>query len=105
MAAIKPATEPVRTTARNVHQRSAAIRRYVLARANKKCELCEAEAPFRTAKGEPYLEPHHIRRLSDGVPDDPRYMAALCLNCHRNVDFGAGRHTVLPRKPFVSIRD
>jgi 5-methylcytosine-specific restriction protein A len=84
----KPSAAPTRTTARSVHQRSAVIRQYVLARADGKCELCEVAAPFRTAKGEPYLEPHHIRRLSDGGPDDPRFMAALCPNCHRNVHFG-----------------
>lgn len=40
-------------------------------------------APFRTQDGQPYLEPHHIRRLSDGGPDDPRWVAGLCPNCHR----------------------
>ena len=58
-----------------------------------RCEACERPAPFTTTTGEPYLEPHHIRRLSDGGPDDPRYVAALCPNCHREVHHGInGRH-------------
>lgn len=73
---------------RNLYKRSRAVRRYVLARAAGACELCNFPAPFRTAQGEPYLEPHHIRRLSDGGPDDPRYMAGLCPNCHREVHHG-----------------
>jgi 5-methylcytosine-specific restriction protein A len=41
-----------------------------------------------TIAGTPYLEPHHIRRLTDQGPDDPRHMAALCPNCHREVHYG-----------------
>jgi 5-methylcytosine-specific restriction protein A len=36
----------------------------------------------------PYLEPHHIRRLTDGGPDDPRAMGAVCPNCHREIHHG-----------------
>ncbi|WP_425490033.1 HNH endonuclease [Azospirillum tabaci] len=41
------------------------------------------------ANGEPYLEPHHIRRVSDGGPDDPRYVAGVCPTCHRRIHHGA----------------
>jgi 5-methylcytosine-specific restriction protein A len=41
-----------------------------------------------TLSGSPYLEPHHIRRISDGGPDDPRFMGAVCPNCHREIHFG-----------------
>ncbi|WP_246259362.1 MULTISPECIES: HNH endonuclease [Chelativorans] len=34
------------------------------------------------------MEPHHLRRLSDGGPDDPRFVIALCPNCHRRVHHG-----------------
>jgi 5-methylcytosine-specific restriction protein A len=63
--------------------RSRAVRLYVLLRAAGKCEGCGAAAPFVTQKGNPYLEPHHIRRLTDGGPDHPRWVAGLCPNCHR----------------------
>ena len=64
-----------------------AIRQYVLERANGYCEGCNLPAPFMTADGKPYLEPHHIRRLSDGGPDHPRWVAAVCANCHRRAHY------------------
>jgi 5-methylcytosine-specific restriction protein A len=67
----------------NWRKRSRAIRRYVLKRAGDKCEGCEAPAPFKTAKGQPYLEPHHIRRLTDGGPDHPHWVIGVCPNCHQ----------------------
>ena len=67
--------------------RSRAIRLYVLARAAGKCEGCGASAPFVTQNGQPYLEPHHIRRLTDGGPDDPRWVAGVCPNCHRRAHY------------------
>lgn len=63
--------------------RSRAIRLYVLRRAAGKCEGCGAVAPFNTVNGEPYLEPHHIRHLADGGPDDPRWVVGVCPNFHR----------------------
>lgn len=69
-------------------QRSEAVRVYVLRRADGTCEGCEKEAPFFTKDNRPYLEPHHIHRLADGGPDDPRYVAALCPNCHQEIHHG-----------------
>jgi 5-methylcytosine-specific restriction protein A len=71
--------------------RSNSVREYVLRRANGYCEACKKPAPFRTDSGRPYLEPHHIRRLSDGGPDHPRWVIALCPNCHRRVHYGEDR--------------
>ena len=71
------------------YQRSAIVRNYVLARAKGHCEACGTPAPFKTTRGRSYLEPHHIRRLSDGGPDDPRFMGAVCPNCHREIHYGA----------------
>jgi len=61
----------------------------VVVRATGSCEGCGAPAPFLRPNGTPYLEPHHIRRLSDGGPDDPRFVIALCPNCHRRVRSGS----------------
>ena len=47
------------------------------------------QAPSRVIAKSNYLEPHHIRRVSDGGPDHPRWVAAICPNCHREVHFGA----------------
>ncbi len=73
---------------RSLYRRSAAVRRYVLARAGGICESCNDPAPFVTMQGEPYLEPHHTRRLSDGGPDDPRFVGAVCPSCHREIHHG-----------------
>lgn len=73
---------------RSYYIRSETVRRYVLQRACGKCECCAKEAPFLTNAGEPYLEPHHIRRLGDGGPDDPRFMGAVCPNCHAEIHYG-----------------
>ena len=76
-----------------IYQRSRDIRNYVLARAIGHCEGCKSPAPFTRKDGTPYLEPHHIRRVSDGGPDDPAFVVALCPNCHRRVHAGADGET------------
>lgn len=73
----------------SVFERSRDVRDYVVARAKGHCEGCNQPAPFFRSNGIPYLEPHHIRRLSDGGPDDPRFVIGLCPNCHRRVHSGA----------------
>lgn len=89
MAAAGPARQGTKQgSAKTYRLRSQAIRQYVLARANGVCESCDGAAPFLTKAGQPYLEPHHIRRLTDGGPDDPRFMGAVCPNCHRNIHHG-----------------
>jgi len=77
-----------RRGSRTVYERSSAVRDYVLLRAAGKCELCEQPAPFRRNGGLPYLEPHHTTRVSDGGPDHPKFVAALCPACHREVHYG-----------------
>lgn len=90
--ALAAAAENPRTAVqtRNVFQRSHDVKAYVLARAAGNCEGCDTPAPFLRIDGTPYLEPHHIRRLSDGGPDDPRFVIALCPTCHRRVHLGQG---------------
>jgi 5-methylcytosine-specific restriction protein A len=89
-AALKVAEEGASPRERkaNAYRRSQAVRVYVLRRAAGICEGCGAEAPFLRPDGRPYLEPHHIRRRADGGPDHPRWVAALCPNCHRRVHCG-----------------
>src|SRR5262249_34191809 len=86
-------SQPSSQSVRNVYQRSRDVRNYVLARANGNCEGCALPAPFFRSDGDGYLEPHHLRRLSDGGPDHPAHVIALCPNCHRRVHFGADGHT------------
>lgn len=75
----------------NVRLRSRAVKIYVLRRANGVCEGCGNPAPFKKPNGQPFLESHHIRRLADLGPDHPRWVAALCPNCHRRAHEGEDR--------------
>jgi len=61
----------------------------VLVRANGVCEKCKKPAPFiRRSDGTPYLEVHHIIRLTDGGEDTVDNAIAVCPNCHREVHSG-----------------
>ena len=87
----------IREARRSYYERSAAVRAYVLARADGRCEACTELAPFRRPNGELYLEPHHTRRVSDGGPDHPRWVAALCPTCHRRVHYGGDGSSINDR--------
>jgi len=77
---------------RTVYQRRKRIADYVLRRAGGNCESCEKPAPFMKKNGSPYLEPHHVNRLSDGGLDHPRYIGAICPACHREIHHGFYGH-------------
>jgi hypothetical protein len=68
--------------------RSAFIAQYAQCRSRGNCEGCKHPAPFMRRNGEPYLEIHHIRSLTDGGPDHPLNVAAVCPNCHSRVTHG-----------------
>lgn len=73
---------------RTIYERARDVRAYVLARAAGQCEACGAAAPFDRPDGTPYLEPHHTHMISEGGPDHPRWVAAVCPNCHREIHYG-----------------
>lgn len=87
-AAIEAVTAAEKDAKRIVYERSAAVKKYVLVRANGICESCANRAPFQRKDGTPYLEPHHTRRISDGGPDHPRWVGAICPNCHSEIHCG-----------------
>lgn len=89
LEAMDSAASPKTGTApRNIYKRSAQVKNYVLLRAAGKCESCHKDAPFVRKNGTPYLEPHHINRLSDGGLDHPRFVGAVCPACHREIHYG-----------------
>ena len=47
-----------------------------------------AELPI-PSRGALYLDVHYLRRLSDGGPDHPAHVAAVCRNCHRRCHHAA----------------
>ncbi|MDR3388913.1 MAG: HNH endonuclease signature motif containing protein [Rudaea sp.] len=73
---------------RVLYQRSRDVVRYALARANGTCECCGVVAPFVRLDETPYLEVHHVDRVSDGGLDRPNRVAAICPTCHRRIHFG-----------------
>ena len=52
------------------------------------CKIPKYMLSFFKNNGEPYLEVHHINRLSDGGLDHPSNCAAISPNSHREVHFG-----------------
>lgn len=89
LAAARPAgTSSGRESLTTYYERSATVRDYVLARAAGVCEACRRPAPFRRRDGTPYLEPHHTTRLADDGADHPRFVGAICANCHREIHHG-----------------
>ncbi len=76
-------------TAQERRIRSRDVSKYVKERANGFCEVCGCGAPFKTAKGEPYLESHHITQVADDGPDAPKDVVASCPTCHRRIHHGA----------------
>lgn len=60
----------------------------ILIRAKGHCEDCKNPAPLnRRSDNSPYLEVHHIKRLSDGGEDTVADAVALCPNCHRRAHY------------------
>ena len=98
MEAGRPASSRRQSNAKASYwERSEAVRVYVLRRAAGVCERCGGPAPFVREDGTSYLEAHHIRRLTDGGPDDPRYVAGVCPNCHREAHHGQNRKALNER--------
>lgn len=74
------------TTTSKTYLSNPVIARYAKQRANGYCELCGKQAPFELV-GEPFLELHHIKAVSEGGLDSIENVAALCPNCHRRVEY------------------
>lgn len=66
------------------------VRRFVLLRANGKCEYCGAPG-FTMTNGQVYLETHHVVPLHEKGPDSVGNVVALCPNHHREAHHGKGR--------------
>lgn len=87
-ASATPQNQDSKAALRTIYVRSQRVKDYVLMRAEGVCESCGDAAPFFRKNGTPYLEPHHINRLSDGGIDHPAYVGAICPACHREIHFG-----------------
>lgn len=72
----------------SVYVRRPEVRRFVLSRANGKCEFC-GEDGFLMKDGKIYLETHHVNPLYKGGEDAVHNVAALCPNHHREAHHGS----------------
>ncbi|PTT27376.1 HNH endonuclease [Pseudomonas sp. HMWF021] len=70
----------VRTT--KTYARISKVKDWILFNAKGFCEGCGQPGPFEM-NGEPYLEVHHVKHLSDNGTDFKTNTVALCPNCHR----------------------
>ncbi|WP_087714119.1 HNH endonuclease [Natronolimnobius baerhuensis] len=84
----EPEETPTNSSTSRSYPRSDIVRKFALRVADGVCQGCEEAAPFRNPSGDPFLEVHHLTRRSDGGPDDPENVIALCPNCHRRVHEG-----------------
>ncbi|SHG68945.1 HNH endonuclease [Halobaculum gomorrense] len=73
---------------RTSYTRSDLVRDFALRMSEGVCQACMEDAPFISKAGEPFLEVHHLYRVSDGGVDDPENVIAICPNCHREVHNG-----------------
>lgn len=81
-------TDPGTSGTGRSYPRSDVVKAFARRIADGVCQGCGEPAPFIDTNGEPFLEVHHIQRLSDGGADDPANVIALCPNCHRRVHYG-----------------
>lgn len=75
----------VRETKGRQPDRNIYISMYVKRLADGHCDLCGEKAPFSDKEGNPYLEEHHVKWLSEGGEDSIDNAVALCPNCHRRM--------------------
>ena len=77
----------------------------VIARALGKCEndKCTGMPPDVKKDGTPLFQVDHIVQLSDGGPDRPDNMIALCPNCHTAKTLGKNRNVMTSRLKKIAL--
>lgn len=85
-----------------IYQRDPYVKAWVLQNSSWICECCKNYSPFISNDGNPFLEVHHMKRLSDGGSDTITNVVALCPNCHREIHFGINSD-VLKEKIYNNV--
>ena len=77
----------------------------VIARAQGFCENdnCSGMPPDVKKDGTPIFQVDHIIQLSDGGPDQPDNMIALCPNCHAAKTLGGNRSEMTARLKSIAL--
>ena len=78
----------------------------VIARAAGECEndQCTGMPPDVKKDGTPLFQVDHIIQLSDGGPDQPDNMVALCPNCHTAKTLGKNKSEMTSRLKKIAIQ-
>jgi 5-methylcytosine-specific restriction protein A len=78
----------------------------VIARAEGLCENneCTGMPPDVKKDGTPLFQVDHIVQLSDGGPDQPDNMIALCPNCHTAKTLGKNRNEMTRRLKKIALK-
>jgi 5-methylcytosine-specific restriction protein A len=78
----------------------------VIARAAGECEndQCTGMPPDVKKDGTPLFQVDHIIQLSDGGPDQPDNMVALCPNCHTAKTLGKNKNEMTSRLKKIAIQ-
>jgi 5-methylcytosine-specific restriction protein A len=78
----------------------------VIARAAGKCEndQCTGMPPDVKKDGTPLFQVDHIIQLSDGGPDQPDNMIALCPNCHTAKTLGKNKNEMTSRLKKIAFQ-
>jgi len=84
----------------NTIKRDYKVRKYVLERAQGRCEHCGALG-FSTPKGGHYIETHHIIFLAESGPDTVKNVIALCPQHHREAHYGIEGEDL--EKKFIAV--
>jgi len=85
-----------------VYVRDDEIVDYILTQAAGVCECCGKDSPFSKNDGEPYLEVHHVKRISDLGSDTIENTIAACPNCHRELHYGKNKE-LLKRSLYSKV--
>lgn len=85
-----------RNVTTSVHDRDPEVRRFALARAKGKCQLCGSPA-FYLSDGRAFLETHHVIPLAESGADSASNVVALCPNHHREAHYGANAKVIRQR--------
>ncbi|WP_243192245.1 HNH endonuclease [Vibrio parahaemolyticus] len=88
--------KPKRKSKQTNHiQRDPLVKAWVLRYVQGVCELCESQASFIKDNGKPYMEVHHVRRLTDGGSDTIYNTVGVCPNCHRALHYSVDRDSLI----------
>ncbi|WP_332898746.1 HNH endonuclease [Haladaptatus sp. CMSO5] len=87
-ASSKSENDEPRESTRASYSSSELVKAYARRIADGICQGCGESAPFTDKNGNPFLEVHHLFRRTDGGPDHPHNVIAICPNCHRRVHYG-----------------